>query len=152
MKSITLGLLLVLVIGFNAQSQSKVKERDLKGHWKMVFDFDEDYIEEELEKEEVPWFGRMVAKSVTGFVFNILDEIDIQFEFQPDHRLKILIEIFGEREVEYAHWYINSRGALVLDDDDDDDDVWLFEGDRLVAYEKYHRSLKKQPVYLVRVH
>jgi len=152
MKSIALSLMLVLFIGFNAQAQGKVKERDLRGQWKMVFDFDEDFIEEELDSKDIPWFGRMVAESVSSFVFNILDEIDIQFEFQPDHRLKILIEVFGEREVEYAHWYINSRGALVLDDDDNDDDVWLFEGDRLVAYEKYHRSLKKQPVYLVRVH
>ncbi len=150
MKYITLSLLLVLFIGFNVQSQDKVKERDLRGQWKMVFDFDEDYIEEELEKEDVPWLGRIVAESVTGIVFNILDEVDIKFEFQPDHKLKIFVDVFGEQTVEYAYWYIDSRGALVLDEDDDDD-VWLFEGDRLVAYEKHYRSLKKQPVYLVRV-
>ncbi len=144
--------MLVLFIGFNAQAQGKVKERDLRGQWKMVFDFDEDFIEEELDSKDIPWFGRMVAESVSSFVFNILDEIDIQFEFQPDHRLKIIVEVFGEREVEYARWHIDSRGGLVIDDDDDDKDVWLFEGDRLFAYEKHHRSLKKQPVYLVRVH
>ncbi len=152
MKSIALSLMLVLFIGFNAQAQGKVKERDLRGQWKMVFDFDEDFIEEELDSKDIPWFGRMVAESVSSFVFNILDEIDIQFEFQPDHRLKIIVEVFGEREVEYARWHIDSRGGLVIDDDDDDKDVWLFEGDRLFAYEKHHRSLKKQPVYLVRVH
>jgi len=151
MKSITLSLMLVLFIGFSAQSQEKVKERDLKGQWKMVFDFDEDFIEEELDLKNIPWFGRMVAESVSGFVFNILEEIDLQFEFQPDHRLKIIVEVFGEREVEYAHWHIDSRGGLVLDEDDDDE-VWLFEGKRLFAYEQHHRSLKKQPVYLVRVY
>ena len=117
----------------------------------MVFDFDEDYIEEALDSEDIPWFGRIVAESVTGLVFNILDEVYIQFEFQRDHRLKIIVDVFGEREVEYAHWHIDSQGGLVLDDDDDDDDVWLFEGDRLVAYEKHHRTLKKQPIYLVRI-
>ena len=108
MKSITLSLLLVLFIGFSAQSQEKVKERDLKGQWKMVFDFDEDFIEEELDLKNIPWFGRMVAESVSGFVFNILEEIDLQFEFQPDHRLKIIVEVFGEREVDYAHWHSRS--------------------------------------------
>lgn len=151
MKLITLSFLMILFIGFNAQSQEKVKDRDLRGQWKMVFDFDEDYIEEALDSEDIPWFGRIVAESVTGLVFNILDELDIQFEFQRDNRLKIIVEVFGEREVEYAHWHIDSQGGLVLDDDDDDDDVWLFEGDRLVAYEKHHRTLKKQPIYLVRI-
>ena len=60
----------------------------------MVFDFDEDYIEEELDSEDIPWFGRIVAESVTGLVFNILDELDIQFEFQRDNRLKIIVEVF----------------------------------------------------------
>ena len=78
MKYITLSLLMILFIGFNAQSQEKVKDRDLRGQWKMVFDFDEDYIEEALDSEDIPWFGRIVAESVTGLVFNILDEVDIQ--------------------------------------------------------------------------
>ena len=151
MKSIAISLLVVFVFGSNLQAQQKVKERDLRGQWKMVFDLDEDFIEKELEDEDIPWIGRIVAEGVSGMVFNILDEIDLQFEFQDDHRLKIMVEVFGEREVEYASWYIDSKGALILDDDDHDDDVWLFEGKKLVAFEREHGKLERQPVYLERV-
>ena len=151
MKSIAVSLLVVFVFGSNLQAQQKVKERDLRGQWKMIFDLDEDFIEKELEDEDIPWIGKIVAEGVSGMVFNILDEIDLQFEFQDDHRLKIMVEVFGEREVEYARWYIDSKGALVLDDDDQDDDVWLFEGKKLVAFEREHGKLERQPVYLERV-
>jgi len=151
MKSIAVSLLVVLLFGSNLQAQQKVKERDLRGQWKMVFDFDEDFIEKELEDEDIPWIGRIVAEGVSGMVFNILDEIDLQFEFQDDHKLKIMVEVFGEGEVEYARWYIDSKGALILDDDDHDDDVWLFEGKKLVAFEREHGKLERQPVYLERV-
>ena len=152
MKSIAVSLLVVLVFGSNLQAQKKVKERDLRGQWKMVFDLDEDFIEKDLEDEDIPWIGSIVAKGVSGMVFNILDEIDLQFEFQDDHRLKVMVEVFGEREVEYARWYIDSKGALVLDDDDHDDDVWLFEGKKLVAFDRDHDRLERQPVYLERVY
>ena len=151
MKSIALSLSLVLLFGLNIQAQQKVKERDLRGQWKMVFDIDEDFIEHEIEDEDLPWFGNLVAESVSGLVFNILDEIDVQFEFQDDHRLKVMVHVFGEDEVEYAKWYIDSKGALILDDDDRDDDVWLFERGRLVAYERENGRLERQPVYLERV-
>ena len=151
MKSIALGLSLALLFGLNVQAQKKVKERDLKGQWKMVFDIDEDFIEEEIEAEDLPWFGNLVAESVSGLVFNILDEIDVQFEFQDNHKLKIMVHVFGEDEVEYAKWYIDSKGALILDDDDRDDDVWLFDRGRLVAYERENGRLERQPVYLERV-
>ena len=151
MKSVALSLSIVLLFGLNIQAQQKVKERDLRGQWKMVFDIDEDFIEEEIEDEDLPWFGSLVAESVSGLVFNILDEIDVQFEFQDDHRLKVMVHVFGEDEVEYAKWYIDSKGALILDDDDRDDDVWLFDKGRLVAYERENGKLERQPVYLERV-
>jgi hypothetical protein len=151
MKSIALSLSLVLLFGLNIQAQQKVKERDLRGQWKMVFDIDEDFIEKEIEDENLPWFGSLVAESVSGLVFNVLDEIDVQFEFQDDHRLKVMVQVFGEDEVEYAKWYIDSKGALILDDDDRDDDVWLFDKGRLVAYERENGKLERQPVYLERV-
>ena len=151
MKSIALMITLLLV-GLNVQAQKKVKERDLKGHWQMVFDFDEDFIEEEIEQEDIPWLGEIIAKGVSGIVLDILDEVEVRFEFQKDNRLKIMIDAFGEESVEYAHWFIDSKSALVLDDDDHDDDVWLFDHGKLYAYEKHNGSLERQPVYLERVY
>ena len=152
MKPITLSLIFLLFVGFSAQAQKKVKERDLKGQWKMVFDLDEDFIEEELEEEDLPWLGKVVAEGVSDMVLNILDEIDLRFEFRDHNKLKIMVEVFGEEEVEYASWHIDSKGALVLDDADHDDDIWLLDNNRLYAYERNNGTLKKQPVYLKRVY
>ena len=152
MKSVALSMILLMLLGINAHAQKKVKERDLRGQWKMVFDFDEDFIEEELEDEDLPWLGKMIAEGVSDVVINILDDIDVRFEFRDNNKLKIMVEVFGEEEVEYARWHIDSKGALILDDDDHDDDIWLFDSDRLYAYESSNGSLKKQPIYLKRVY
>ena len=151
MKS-TAFLFALLLVGFSSQAQKKVKERDLNGHWQMVFDFDDDFIEEEIAEEDFPWIGEIVAKGVSGIVLDILDEVDVRFEFQKDNRLKIMVDAFGEESVEYAHWFIDSKGGLVLDDDDNDDDIWLFDKGKLYAYERHNWSLERQPVYLKRVH
>ncbi len=150
MKSIALVLVL-LYVGFSSPAQKKVKERDLKGHWHMVFDIEDDFIEEEIEDQDIPWLGEIIAKGVSGIVLDVLDEVDVRFEFQKDNRLKIMIDAFGEESVEYAHWMIDSKGGLILDEDEQDDDVWLFNEGKLYAYEKDNGSLKRQPVYLERV-
>jgi len=144
------SLLVIFLLGFDLQAQKKVKERDLKGHWKMVFDIDEDFVEDELQNNDIPWLGKLVAEGVSGFVFSILDDIDIRMEFQKNNKLKITVNAFGEEEVEYAHWHIDSKGALILDDDeeDDDDDIWLLDRGNLYAYERHGSQLEKQPVYL----
>lgn len=153
MKSIVLSLIVLMLAGGSVQAQKKVKEQDLKGHWQMVFDFDEDFIKNELEDEpDIPWLGKFVAHGVSGFVLNILDEIDIEFEFQSNNQLKIMIDAFGEESVEYANWHIDSKGALILDEDDDDDDIWLFDHGKLYAYEKNGGQLERQPIFLKRVY
>ncbi|GJM28118.1 MAG: hypothetical protein DHS20C17_07530 [Cyclobacteriaceae bacterium] len=151
MKFAALSLLMVFLLSFGLHAQKKVKEHDLKGHWKMVFDFDEDFIEQELEDQDIPWLGRFMVEGVSGFVLNILDDIDISMEFERDNKLKIIVNAFGEEEVEYAKWYIDSRGGLVLDDDDDDNDIWLFDHGKLYAYERENGHLERQPVFLKRV-
>jgi len=160
MKYITLLIALILTCSFSAQAQSKVKERQLKGTWKMVIDIDEEEIEEEIDDDDIPFFGRVFAKGITSMVFGIIDEIDVEMHFKDNNRLKLVIEVFGEREVEYGRWYIDSKGALRLDDfdnisvgdDDDDNDIWLMSGDRLVAYEQHGERLDRKPVYLKRMY
>ena len=67
-----------------------------------------------------------------------MDEIDIRFEFKSNNRLKVTVNAFGEEEVEYSTWKINSKGQLIIeevDSFDSEEDYWLFEGDILVAYD-----------------
>lgn len=162
MKYTALLTLFLLTFSFTVQAQHKVKERDLKGNWKMVIDIDEEYMEEEMDDEDIPWLGRIFAKSITGFVFNIIEEIDIEMQFMDNNRLKIVVEVFGEREVEYGRWYIDRNGALVLDDfenihigddhENDGHDIWLMKNDLLVSYEKKQGQLERQPIYLKRLY
>jgi len=157
MKPTILVILLTFTLGFASQAQNRVKERDLRGNWQMVIDIDEEEIEQELRDDDIPWLGRVFAKSITSMVFGIIDEIDIEMRFMDDNRVKVEINAFGEREVEYGHWYIRD-GALVLEDfdhieigDDDDHDIWLMKNGRLVSYEQHGKRLDRQPVYLKRL-
>ena len=160
MKTTILLLTMTLAVGFTSEAQQRVKERDLKGHWQMVIDIDEEEIEDELRDPDIPWLGRVFAKSLTSLVFGIIDEIDVEMQFKDNNRLKVVIEAFGEREVEYGRWYIDRDGALILDDfehinvgdnHEDDQDIWLMKNGRLVAYEQHGKRLDRQPVYLRRI-
>ncbi|MFY0652673.1 MAG: hypothetical protein JXQ96_11595 [Cyclobacteriaceae bacterium] len=151
MKKIILiiPMLLFIVLSVNAQTK-KVKEKDLKGEWKLVIDIDKDDITDELDEEDNV-FARLIVKSVAGIVDGVLDEIDIRFEFQSNQRLKITVNAFGEEDVEYSNWKINKRGELIIEDSDSfdsDDDYWLFQGDVLVAYDEDDDKPSKE-VYLV---
>ena len=87
-------------------------------------------------------FARMMIRGVSGLVEGILDNIDIYFDFQRDGEVKILVEAFDENEIDYAKWYINRNGELIIEDLDndkiqfDDDDVWMMDGKFLVSIEE----------------
>jgi len=156
MKKLTI-LLALFIVGFSVQAQKPVKEKNLLGEWKLIIDVDEDEIMDEIEEDEdIPFFGEWIAETVIGLAFNIIDDLDIYFTFKEDGKLKVVVEIFGEREVEYSEWYINKDGELVLgetDAFDSDDDIWLMEGDRLVAYEEdwKGRREREREVYMIKV-
>ncbi|MFZ9045850.1 MAG: hypothetical protein ACO2ZZ_08280 [Cyclobacteriaceae bacterium] len=130
----------LMVMGVATQAQQKVNEDDLVGNWKLVIDIEEE-LEREADEEDNP-FARMMIRGVSGLVEGILDNIDIYFDFQRDGEVKILVEAFDENEVDYAKWYINRNGELIIEDLDndkiqfDDDDVWMMDGKFLVSIEE----------------
>ena len=142
-------------------AQQAVKEKDVLGEWKMVIDVDMDEIERDLEDEN--WLARKIAGSVTGLVSDILDEIDIHMDFRDNGEVKIMVEAFGEREVEYAEWDINRDGELMIFDEDErrwknrhvsfgsDDDVWLMDDGKIYQFEGTRDRLERGNVYLQRV-
>lgn len=141
-----------------ALAQRPVKESDLKGVWKLVIDVDKDEVRDEIEEED-NIVAQIFAETITDFAFNIIDKIDIRFEFLPDNRLRIETSAFGESDVEYSEWHINRDGELVISDSDnfnvdngDGDDVWVKEGNYLVSYDKDGSSRKRnKEVYLAPV-
>lgn len=157
--SILFSLLVISTLGF---AQSRVTEKSLIGEWQMIIDVDMDEVNEELENEN--WLARSIARSVTGLVSDILDEIDIKMDFRSNGEVKIMVEAFGEREIEYAEWEINSDGELRIFDEDhdrwrnkhvsfgDDDDVWLMDDGNIVQFERHSRGrLERQEVYLKKI-
>lgn len=141
--------MLFLVLFANAQKK-KVKERDLDGVWKLVIKIDKEEVVDELDDED-NIFAKIIAKSVIGIVDDVLDEIDVRFEFKSNNRLKVTVNAFGEEEVEYSEWKINKKGQLIIEDIesfDSEEDYWLFEGDILVAYDNSNDG-PSENIYLV---
>jgi len=152
MKKILTLTALILAIVFTANAQKKVKYSDIAGkQWKLTIDIG-DEIEKELDDND-SFFERIVIKSVSGLVENVLDEIDIYFEFQENNRLKVSTHVFGEEESDYTSWKI-VRGALVIDDSDnfktDSDSRWYMMDDILVAVDE-DEDFDDVHVYLVAV-
>jgi hypothetical protein len=155
-KLIALSLMMSMSLGLMAQK--KVKEKDLIGEWELVIDIDMKDIEEELEEEE-NWLARSFAKSVSSFALDIVESINVDFEFRENGDVRIDVEVMGEREVEYAEWYINKDGELIIEAEDerdqikiDDIDVFMMKDGNLVAYEKGRRGklYEKEEIYLKR--
>ena len=155
-KITTILLMLTLLFGASANAQSKVKEKDLDGVWMLKIEIDEDNWKREIEDEDNA-VARAVIRGVSGLLDGILDEIDVRFEFLKDNEVRVFTELFGEEEVEYTDWNINSRGELEIGDtdhwDDADDTVWLMEDGILVAYDRDSNYKKDDDarVYLVRI-
>ncbi len=148
MKRIALMTIVLAILAVSVQAQSRVTERDLEGKWKMIFDFDEEDLEEGIEDSF--WLGSIVSGPLSGFVMDILDEIDIQMEFLEGGKLKMTVVAFGDKDVEYEEWHLTSEGELLIGDDDDDE-VWMLEGNKLYQYDKNSRGrLERQEVYLVK--
>lgn len=152
------SITLMMVLGFMSttlMAQDKVTRKDVEGKtWQLKIDID-DELEDEIDDADSA-LERIIIKSVAGMVDGIIDGIDIYFEFKSNNELKVTVEAFGEREVEYTEWFINKDGALVIEDTDsfnsDDDNIWLMVDDVLVAFdEDWDGDLDDQNVYLVRI-
>ncbi len=157
MKKILL-LSLVLIVGFSAVAQKSIREKDILGEWKLVIALDEEEILDEIEEDDdIPFFAEWIAEGAVDLAFSIIDDLDIYMDFRDNGKLKIVVEIFGEREVEYTDWYINRYDEVVIGDadiiDHDDDDVWIYDGDRLISSDHGRRGRRfhDDDIYLERI-
>ncbi|MFT4736275.1 MAG: hypothetical protein ACI8QD_001115 [Cyclobacteriaceae bacterium] len=152
-KSTILLLLSFTFFTFQSQAQEKVTKDKLLGNWKLVIDIEEE-LDQEAEEED-NMFAKMIITGVSGLVEGIMENIDVYFEFQSDGEVRIKIDAFDEREVEYAKWYISNRGELIIEDFEsdnisfDNDDVWMMDGKRLVSFDD--DGSMEENVYMVRI-
>jgi len=122
-----LALVLAVLLVTPAAAQKRVDPDRLDGTWKLVFDIDADAEESAL--------GRVALRAVAG----LLEEVEVRFAFLDDARLRVMVDAFGEKDEDWSEWHVAPEGYLVLGESehfDVEDTVWLFDGDRLVAFER----------------
>tara|TARA_Y100001972_G_scaffold128707_1_gene191149 strand:- start:5313 stop:5741 length:429 start_codon:yes stop_codon:yes gene_type:complete len=141
-----------MIIAFTGNAQKKIKEKDLIGQWKMVINLEEGFekAKEELDDNDDEFLGKLILSSIEGFASAILDEVDIYMDFQKDGKLRVIVEAFDEKEVEYSEWIINDKGFLLINDGKNDVDIdhWILEDDVLVGYDE---DGEKNMAYLVKI-
>lgn len=145
-------LVALMSISSNAVAQ-KFNEKELMGSWDMVIDIDAAMND---AKKDLNLFEKMIVSSVSGFVDQVLELVDITIEFKP--KGKALLKVDGpdveEKETTELSWQINANGDLIIDDYESDqahvnmDNVWRLEGDRLQSYEP--DGTKETAVYMIR--
>jgi len=147
-----LVMIALLSLSYNVMAQ-KINEKELMGSWHMVIDIDAAIKESE---KDLNLFEKMLVGSVSGFVDQVLEMVDITIEFLP--KGKALLTVDGpdvqEKEVTELTWRHDASGGITIDDYESDkaqvdfDSIWRLEGDRLQSYEA-DGTLEKH-VYMIR--
>ena len=140
MKPTVISILMffLAVAGF---AQERVTEREVLGTWKLNVDIREAVKE---EAEEMSFFEGMMARAFSGMAADIMDEIDITFDFRKNNVLYLTVHTDfdeDETETEELYWEIK-KGQLYIEDIDNDevqfenDGYWILSEGRLVAVKK----------------
>lgn len=136
------ALFFVASLDSSATAQSRIYEKDLAGQWKLTLD---------LRSEGESALERVLL----GAVDNLVDEVDVRFEFLPNNKLRVTtIDSEDGDETEDAEWRINKDGHLEMGETKnfDSDDVWVMRDGKLYAYDVEDGKLGKQEkVYLERI-
>ncbi|MEQ8879108.1 MAG: hypothetical protein RLO17_09755 [Cyclobacteriaceae bacterium] len=152
MKKLALLVSMCMVFALTSHAQKKLREKDLLGQWKMVINLEEGFekAKEELDDNDDEFLGKLILSSIEGFASAILDEVDIYMDFEKDGKLRVIVEAFDEKEVEYSEWIINEKGFLLINDGKNDVDIdhWILEDDVLVGYDE---DGEKNMAYLVKI-
>ena len=139
----------VMLSSLELKAQSKITERFLLGTWQLKIDI-EDELEQETEEAD-SMFESIILSAVTNAVTGILDRIDITIDFRSDGEAKLIVNAFGNQEIEYTEWFIDKKGRLSITETDnfktDLSEYWARDGEIIVLLED--NEIKKE-VYLFR--
>lgn len=141
-----------IAISFSAQAQ-KLNEKELMGSWHMVIDIDAAIKE---SQKDLNLFEKMIVGSVSGFVDQVLEMVDITIVFMPKGKAVLTVDgpEVQEKETTQLTWQHDPSGGIIIDDYESDqaqvdfDNIWRLEGDRLQSYET-DGTLEKH-VYMIR--
>ena len=150
MKKIAFLFLAALLSSSLMNAQSKVKDRDVLGEWKLHVDLQKEIQDKD---SDLNFLEKALVGAVFGIVTTAMNHVDIRFDFKRNNEviLKIHNKDEDKTETEILKWFINKQGQLEIDDLDNDhvnvqhDGAWMLLDKQLVAVE-YGKV--KQAVYL----
>ena len=119
----------------------------------MVIDIDAAIKE---SQKDLNLFEKMIVGSVSGFVDQVLEMVDITIVFMPKGKAVLTVDgpEVQEKETTQLTWQHDPSGGIIIDDYESDqaqvdfDNIWRLEGDRLQSYEP-DGTLEKH-VYMIR--
>ena len=150
MKKIAFLFLAALLSSSLMNAQSKVKNRDVLGEWKLHVDLQKEIQDKD---SDLNFLEKALVGAVSGIVTTAMNHVDIRFDFKRNNEviLKIHNKDEDKTETEILKWFINKQGQLEIDDLDNDhvnvqhDGAWMLLDKQLVAVED---GKVKQAVYL----
>ena len=150
MKKIAFLFLAALLSSSLMNAQSKVKDRDVHGEWKLHVDLQKEIQDKD---SDLNFLEKALVGAVSGIVTTAMNHVDIRFDLKRNNEviLKIHNKDEDKTETEILKWFINKQGQLEIDDLDNDhvnvqhDGAWMLLDKQLVAVE-YGKV--KQAVYL----
>ena len=150
MKKIAFLFLAALLSSSLMNAQSKVKDRDVLGEWKLHVDLQKEIQDKD---SDLNFLEKVLVGAVFGIVTTAMNHVDIRFDFKRNNEviLKIHNKDDDKTETEILKWFINKQGQLEIDDLDNDhvnvqhDGAWMLLDKQLVAVED---GKVKQAVYL----
>lgn len=150
MKKIAFLFLAALLSSSLMNAQSKVKDRDVLGEWKLYVDLQKEIQDKD---SDLNFLEKALVGAVSGIVTTAMNHVDIRFDFKRNNEviLKIHNKDEDKTETEILKWFINKQGQLEIDDLDNDhvnvqhDGAWMLLDKQLVAVED---GKVKQAVYL----
>ncbi len=150
MKKIALLCMVALLSSSFLNAQSKVKDRDVLGEWKLHVD-----LQKEIQDKDsnLNFLEKALVGAVSGIVTTAMNHVDIRFNFKRNNEVLLKIHNKDEdtTETETLKWFINNQGQLEIEDIDNDhvnvqhDGSWMLLDKQLVAVED---GKVKQAVYL----
>ena len=140
MKTIKTKLFLFIFLTSSiAFSQSKVKERNVIGAWKLHLNLEEK-VKKETKGDNA--FEKALARGIVGTIDELAEEADITFNFKRDNTLEVtqkgILNDDDEETTEYYEWKITKEGKLVTTKTDggsfkfNDNDGWMLKRGKLV--------------------
>ena len=150
MKKIAFLFLAALLSSSLMNAQSKVKDRDVLGEWKLHVDLQKEIQDKD---SDLNFLEKALVGAVSGIVTTAMNHVDIRFDFKRNNEviLKIHNKDEDKTETEILKWFINKQGQLEIDDLDNDhvnvqhNGAWMLLDKQLVAVED---GKVKQAVYL----